>query len=395
MVLDVLDRSFLLKNRMECISAVAASVILWEYLRPDVQTESLVSKCRRAWSVYRLEYREIMSSNASFSPETFKEVETSGLLRRLQRNLAIQDWIALAFHIYLATRIFLAPDGPEAEIGRFWQAILLLMVTSTVVLVRGDLLPAGWFRALIYRVVMFAGVAGSYFALKWILPGLAPALLDMELMAIDIALFGFTPAVWMTQWNTYEVTEWLSFFYWSYFFILGLMTLPWLFLARGKMLVELMLGATIVCCLGHSLYTLVPGVGPYAAIEFSEPLNGGVFLAMVMGTVESAGAVLDIFPSLHTAYPTFFALWAFSNRKHRIVKWVWPVLVFFSLNIVVSTMFLRWHWAIDVVAGLMLSTFAWRFSIYAANFEMLKGVDGDIRQPVWEKLGLGEWATGR
>ncbi len=336
-----------------------------------------------------------MSLNASSTSAGFEQTESISLGKQLMRNLAIQDWIALAFHFYLTFRIFVAPDSPEAELGRFWQAVLLLMVTSTIFLVRSRIIPKGWFRALIYRVVMFSGVAGSYFALKWTLPGLAPVLLDMELMQIDIMLFGLTPAVWMAQWNTYAVTEWLSFFYWSYFFILGLMTLPWLFLARGKMLVELMLGATIVCCFGHSLYTLVPGVGPYAAIEFAEPLNGGVFLAMVMETVASAGAVLDIFPSLHTAYPTFFALWAFSNRKHRIVKWVWPVLAFFSINIVVSTMFLRWHWAIDVVAGVMLSTFAWRFSIYAAQFEMRKGVNGDPRQPVWEKLGLGEWATGR
>ncbi len=339
--------------------------------------------------------REDMSSNASSTTGTFSDVEEIGLGRQLVQNFAIQDWIAFAFHIYLTTRIYLAPDSLESEMGRFWQSILFFMTATTIVLVRGRMIPAGWFRALIYRVVMFGGVAGSYFGLKWVLPGLAPELLDMELMQIDIAVLGFTPAVWMSKWNTYAVTEWLSFFYWSYFFILGLMTLPWLFLARGKMLIELMLGATIVCCFGHSLYTLVPGVGPYAAIEFSEPLNGGVFLAMVMATVESAGAVLDIFPSLHTAYPTFFALWSFSNRKHRIVKWVWPILAFFSLNIVVSTMFLRWHWAIDVVAGLMLSTFAWRFSLYAANFEMLKGLGGDTRQPVWEKLGLGEWATGR
>ena len=183
-----------------------------------------------------------MSTNASSPSTTFSEVKENGLVRELLKNLAIQDWIAFAFHIYLTTRIFLAPDSLEAEMGRFWQTILFLMTATTIIGVRGRLIPAGWFRALIYRVVMFAGIAGSYFGLKWVLPGLAPQLLDLELMEIDIAVLGFTPAVWMSKWNTYAVTEWLSFFYWSYFFILGLMTLPWLFLARGKMLVELMHG---------------------------------------------------------------------------------------------------------------------------------------------------------
>ena len=158
-----------------------------------------------------------MPSDASSTPGTFHEEQSSSLVAELRRNLAIQDWIALAFHIYLTTRIYLAPDSTNAEVGRFWQSVLIVVVTLTIVLVRGRIIPEGWFRALIYRVVMFGGVAGSYFALKWTLPGLAPVLLDMELMAIDIAILGFTPAIWMAQWNTYEITEWLSFFYWSYF----------------------------------------------------------------------------------------------------------------------------------------------------------------------------------
>lgn len=334
-----------------------------------------------------------MSSNITSSTPSFDETESVTLGRQLFRNFALQDWIALVFHTYLWLRILMAPDSAQATEGRFWQGILLLVTYATVFSVRSRLIPKGWFRALIYRVGMFTSIAGSYFVLKWVLPGLAPVLLDAELMEIDIAILGQTPSIWMAQFNTVAVTEWLAFFYWSYFFILGLMTLPWLFLAHGRMLVELMLGATIVASFGHSGYTFVPGVGPYAVIEFAEPLHGGVFLEMVMGTVASVGAVLDIFPSLHTAYPTFFALWAFSNRKHRIVKWVWPVLTFFALNIIVSTMFLRWHWAIDVFAGLMLSTFAWQFGRFAARFEMAKGVGDDTRQPVWERLGLGEWAT--
>jgi len=336
---------------------------------------------------------EPMSSNATTTTATFEQAERTSLGQKLLRNLAVQDWIALIFHSYLWLRILFANDSALAASGRFWQGILLLVTSSTIFLVRSRLIPQGWFRAWIYRVGMFGSIAGSYFVLKWVLPGLDPVLLDMQLMELDIVLFGQTPSIWMAQFNTFAVTEWLSFFYWSYFFILGLMTLPWLFLARGKMLVELMLGATIVASFGHSFYTLVPGVGPYAAIEFAEPLHGGIFLQMVMGTVASVGAVLDIFPSLHTAYPTFFALWAFSNRDHRIVKWVWPVLAFFAVNIVVSTMFLRWHWAVDVMAGLALSTFAWQFSRYVARFEMLKGLGEDKRQPVWERLGLGEWAT--
>lgn len=332
-----------------------------------------------------------MSSNASPATSSVSESSQVSVSEKLRQNLAYQDWIALCYHTYLYSLIMLAPDSSMAISARQGQGGLLLVTVVTIFLVRSEILPAGWFRALLYRVGMFASIAGSYFVLAELLPSLQPVLLDQELMQLDIILFGATPSVWMAQFNTFPVVEWLSFFYWSYFFILGLMTIPWMMLARGKMLVELMLGASIVCSLGHIGYTLVPGLGPFETLEFAEPLNGGLFLGLVLDTVASTGAALDIFPSLHTAYPTFFALWAFSNRKHRVVKWVWPVLAFFAVNIVVSTMFLRWHWAIDVMAGLGLAFFAWRFGQFASRFEMKKGTGSDRRQPVWEPLGLGEW----
>ena len=34
-------------------------------------------------------------------------------------------------------------------------------------------------------------------------------------------------------------------------------------------------------------------------------------------------------------------------------------MAFFTLNIVISTMFLRWHYLIDVIAGLLLAIGAW------------------------------------
>jgi membrane-associated phospholipid phosphatase len=102
--------------------------------------------------------------------------------------------------------------------------------------------------------------------------------------------------------------------------------------------------------------------------------------------VVAAGAQLDIFPSLHTAFPAYFTLHAFAFRHTKPFGWLWPVLALISLNIIMATMFLRWHWFIDVVVGLLLAFAARRFAVAVADREEQRGGLYDPRQPVWEPL---------
>lgn len=300
--------------------------------------------------------------------------------------MAAQDWLAILFHTLMFLSVMAAPDSANASTARRVAFLLLTVTTSTIVVVRSELLKTGKLRSLLYRFGLFTPLAASYFELRWLLPGLAPALVDSQLHALDVALLGTTPSVWMAQFNTLYVVEWISFFYYSYFALMAIMLLPALFRGRGQPQQQLLFGALIVCIVGHFTYTLVPGVGPYATLDFAEPLEGGFWWAQVTKTVASAGAMYDIFPSLHTAYPCFYALYAFSQRKRKPWKYTWPILAFFAANMLIATMFLRWHWLVDVVAGLCLAVSAHQLSVFVSHRESSRGLDDDDRQSVWEKL---------
>jgi hypothetical protein len=226
----------------------------------------------------------------------------------------------------------------------------------------------------------------SYFEMRILLPALHPELMDHELFAIDRWLLGTTPAIWMQAWNVRPVVEWLSFFYYGYFLVLILMIIPSLFLGKGRPQRELMAGAMLIVAGGHFLYTVVPGAGPYATIAFDQPLQGGFWWHQVELTVATAGAQLDIFPSLHTAFPTYFTLHAFAHRNTPPFRWIWPLLGFVAANIIVATLFLRWHWFIDVAIGLLFAVAARRFAVAVSTREELRGGLYDPRQPVWEPL---------
>ena len=302
------------------------------------------------------------------------------------QNLAIQDAIALAFHAYIFLRVSIAPDSPGATVARRMVLTLLVVTACAMVLTRGEVIRSQRARALTYRLGLFVPMVFSYFEMRVLLPALQLEAMDYRLYAIDLWLLGSTPSVWMEAWNTKPIVEWLSFFYYGYFLVLIVMLIPALFLEKGRRLQELMAGALLIAAAAHFLYTIVPGAGPFATLAFDEPLHGGFWWNQVQITVATAGAQLDIFPSLHTAFPAYFALYACAHRHERPFNWAWPILAFVAFNIIMATMFLRWHWVIDVAIGLLLAFAARRFSVVVAEREGHRGEPYDMRQPVWEKL---------
>jgi len=302
------------------------------------------------------------------------------------QNLAIQDVMALAFHAYLFLRVSIAPDSPDATVARRLALALLVITACSMILCRGEVIRGRRSRALTYRLGIFIPLVLSYFQMRVLLPALQPDLMDHRLYAVDLWLLGTTPSIWMEAWNTRPIVEWLSFFYYTHFFVLIMMLVPALFFGKGRRLQELMAGGMLVIVTGHFLYTIVPGVGPFATLEFSQPLHGGFWWNQVEITVATAGAQLDIFPSLHTAWPAYFTLHAYAHRDFPPLRALWPILGFVAINIIVATMFLRWHWFIDVALGLLLAFAARGFAVAVASREELRGTGYDGRQPVWERL---------
>ncbi|HLV67042.1 MAG TPA: phosphatase PAP2 family protein [Polyangiaceae bacterium] len=281
----------------------------------------------------------------------------AGVLSLLER-FGPQDWLVIGYLAYATLGVLLAEPSPARSAALLKMGALFAWSALGVALVRASWVPEGWLRAIVYRVSIYGPVQLSYFFFRDVLPVVNPGSLDRELQALDVALFGVEPALALDRFVTTATTEWFSYFYFGYFFVLALHVIPILFFSRSqRILGEFALGALIVACVGQSIYMLVPGFGPYKAMEseFQNAFPGGLWYGMVMRTVESAGALKDIFPSLHTAFPMFISLFSFYNRRRLPYKYSWPLVFIYSLNIVGATLFLRWHYLVDVVAGLVLA----------------------------------------
>ncbi len=273
-------------------------------------------------------------------------------------ELAPHDWFVVGFMALLVVAGLTATPGPAQQRATAQLAIIGTLCSLGIVAVRANFLRPPLARALVYRTSMFLPVASSYFILGSLLPLVNPGSLDRELYAVDLTLFGVEPSLAFDSVVNPWSTEWFAFFYFAYFFVILVHILTvFVFSRRQRVLGEFATGLILCYCVGHVVYMIVPGFGPFRALAsaFSNDLVGGQWMDMVMTAVTSGGAQKDIFPSLHTAAPTFIALFAHRHRHLIPFRATWPVIGFIALNIVLATMFLRWHYVIDVVAGLVLA----------------------------------------
>jgi hypothetical protein len=269
--------------------------------------------------------------------------------------MAPHDWLAAGYASWL---LGVAVWGQRAQEARLQQALLSVAVLGVLLGFRSGLLGSNAGPIALYRLSLLAAIQLPYFLLRDLIPAATSAVLDESLYRVDLALFGGEPSLWMDRLITPGRTEWFAFFYFSYFMVLAVHTLPILFLERrARLAQEFATGMVGVFALGQLCYFMVPGYGPYLHLAdlYQNPLPVGFWMDLVLRTVQSGGALLDIFPSLHTAGPLYIALFSFRHRALRPFRYTWPLVAFFSANIILATLYLRWHYGIDVLAGIALA----------------------------------------
>jgi len=278
--------------------------------------------------------------------------------QRTLRETAIHDFAVFAFLLSLNGAVLSTPNSAERNFCLIRTGGLFVAFVLSIILVRGRLLKRSWVAALVYRLGIYGVVQISYFFLKHVLPLVNTTTLDQKLYELDLSLFHFEPAMAWDRYVSPASTEWFAFFYFGYFLLMVVHVVPLLFFGRKKQIVgEFTFAILLMFSIGHTLYMVVPGYGPYRAMadSFQHPLPHGLWLDLVMNAVHSSGALMDIFPSLHTGAPTVLALFSYRNRKEMPYRYTWPLVSFCTVNIIIATMFLRWHYLIDVVAGFSIA----------------------------------------
>jgi membrane-associated phospholipid phosphatase len=172
------------------------------------------------------------------------------------------------------------------------------------------------------------------------------------LIKIDYFLFGVHPTVWLERFIHPSLTDYLSWVYLFYFLFLPYLAVVLYFKKKFFDFRNLILTSVVCFYAGYSGYLMVPALGPWITQEnlYSVNLDGSVAEGILFPFIETSSILRDSFPSLHTAVMTIVLVFAY--RYESKVFWL---MLPFGLSLFISTVYLRQHYVIDLIAGWLLA----------------------------------------
>jgi membrane-associated phospholipid phosphatase len=178
------------------------------------------------------------------------------------------------------------------------------------------------------------------------------------LVALDAAIFGVQPCIWAERFISPPLTELMQFLYLNFFWIAPATSVLLLWQRRHAAFRTATVGILTCFFLGYALYVLLPAAPPRLVLmtQFTKNLKGYPVGFSTLSAEAFSLLPTDsraAFPSLHTAASTvaLFYAWRFLRR-------LFYVLLPFVVGLWVSTIYLRHHYFVDLVAGWLLAPVA-------------------------------------
>jgi len=175
---------------------------------------------------------------------------------------------------------------------------------------------------------------------------------DDLLIAADRFLFGVDVTIWAQRFVTPLLNDIFYGFYSMYYFIalsLGLM----LWLRDRPTARRFVFTLMVVYYVSWTGYFIIPALGPrfVQAAEYTVSLTTTPIARTINDTINSMEKTkFDVFPSGHTMISVAVLLVAW--KRARDVFWV---LLPIATGLVISTVYCRYHYVIDVIAGTVLA----------------------------------------
>jgi membrane-associated phospholipid phosphatase len=232
--------------------------------------------------------------------------------------------------------------------GRFIPVALLfgLLVFAGAVRWMRDRRRAGWHRfGFAVRVFLsYCALLLVFRVVNFYVPVIHSGLRDPAIQRMDATLFGRQVADWLEPlvrpWLTHLLTGAYISWFWLLFFTILL--LVW---RSREAASEYLLASLLAFYSGYACYLLVPVIGPGYTLHFSIPVGD---IAPVF-TLDRFAIPRDCFPSLHTALTVVMFMYVWRHCR------IWCLLYApLGVSIVFATLYLRFHYGMDDVAGAAL-----------------------------------------
>lgn len=231
------------------------------------------------------------------------------------------------------------------------QTLIVLALLASEVAVVGLTLHRGSLIAWRVRLGFFLFLMnGTYFALRDVVPLLRGRRFDALLQRIDTRLFGAPLPLYLDGATSPFLSDVLSACYFLLFPYILVCCVRYLLRARASLTVSQRFysGFFTIYAISFVGYVLLPAQGAYLDIPgaFHHPVEGGWMTKLNDAVVRNGSSRVDVFPSLHVAASAFILFFDRLHDRRFYLAFLAP-----AIGLWIATIYLRYHYGIDVIAG--------------------------------------------
>jgi membrane-associated phospholipid phosphatase len=181
-----------------------------------------------------------------------------------------------------------------------------------------------------------------------------PRWFDSGLIAFDHALFGVHPSVWLAQFANPALNDYMQFAYMTYF--LYLVILPTILYLKRDFAAfwTVMLSTALAHYSVYVIAVIFPIESPFFSLaSLNQTQLAGGYATHLIELIEHFGRVHGAaFPSAHVAGSMVAILASWRYRR-----WLFWLCLPLFVSMCIATVYGRYHYAADVLAGLAVGTF--------------------------------------
>ncbi|MBN2225238.1 MAG: phosphatase PAP2 family protein [Deltaproteobacteria bacterium] len=232
-----------------------------------------------------------------------------------------------------------------ANIGILFLIVLIALVVKRRPEFRPLVHLRNWYPAFLVTV--------PYRELSILIPQIQPRDIDDVLIRLDYFIFHVHPTVFIERFEVPVLTDIFQLVYCSYYFLPILLGLV-VYLRRDmRDFIHVVFAILFSFYVTYVGYMLFPAVGPRFSLYHLQTtaLVGWVVTLPIREYLNWLEHIMrDAFPSGHTmlALVVLFYTWRYEKRLLFLFA---P----FAFLIIISTIYLRYHYAVDVLAGIILA----------------------------------------
>lgn len=286
------------------------------------------------------------------------------LFVQIKRNVIAFDVYSVTLMvIYSAMSIVFFPYIPLASSIVFQNILIIAVIVGSIVL--QTLTGMQLFATLRYFYIIPV-IYLMYDQTHLFVRIVHPVDYDDVLIVADRLIFGTDPTIWMQKFSFPALTEYLQICYFL-FYVLPIAHAIELWRKNDLLTLAEFSRAMAFCFfVSYVFYFAMPAIGPRFTLHDFGTINTdlpGLFITnFLRGVIDAGGGIIwgqphpadivnrDCMPSGHTMITLANIILGFQYRSK--LRWVFVVI---GGSLIISTVYLRYHYAVDVLAGAVLA----------------------------------------